>query len=120
MKPKPPPNLQPEAAAEWKRVVAELEFLDQLDRTDRAVCTLYVKAWQRYADAAAKVEELGLMVAAPRTKVPMQNPYLSIANKAHEQLIDALDALCLTPISRARLAKLRAKPDTADAELAEF
>lgn len=98
-----PRHLKAEGKAEWKRITSELESMGILGTVDRAALTLYIHSWQIWIESADKVNTLGVIVAAPKTKVPMQNPYLSIANKAHEQIAKLLVEFGLTPSSRTRM-----------------
>jgi len=59
------------------------------------------------------------MVCAPKTKTPMSNPYLAIANKAHEQILRLSAELGLTVLSRTRLQK-GSKPQEDDAGELEY
>src|SRR4051812_36132002 len=99
-RPTAPPSLKGEARAHWTRVIRELETLGYLSTGDRTVIALLCKSWARWVEAEAKVDELGIMVAAPKTKTPMSNPYLAIANKAHEQILRLSAELGLTVLSR--------------------
>lgn len=98
-----PPHLKGEARAEWDRITDELDQMGLLTTADRPGLALYCSAWARWIEAEGKVAELGLMVAAPKTKTPMGNPYLSISNKAHEQMLKLLTEYGLTASSRTRI-----------------
>jgi phage terminase small subunit len=71
------------ANAKWQ------EFAPTLDTTQAGIAdtlTMYVTAWTRWKAAEAKAAELGDVIKSP-SGYPVQNPYLSIANKALEQLL---------------------------------
>jgi P27 family predicted phage terminase small subunit len=81
--PNPPEHLDPVAVAKW------LELAPTLDMTRPGTAdtlTLYVTAWTRWKAAEAKAAELGDVIKSP-AGYPVQNPYLSIANKALDQLL---------------------------------
>jgi P27 family predicted phage terminase small subunit len=100
-----PASITGEARAEWDRVTAELEELGTLTSSDRAILVLYVKSWERWTAAEAKITADTLMVASPKSKVPMVNPFINIANKAHEYVVKLAGELGLTPRARAIMAK---------------
>src|ERR1017187_5917126 len=55
-KPKRPADLTPEATAEWKRLVNELQRRGTLTRVDSSVLELYVRMWSRWRKVAALAE----------------------------------------------------------------
>lgn len=91
------------AKTEWTRICGEMEAMGTLATADRAAIAMYCQAWGRWLTAEEKVKELGEIVAAPKTKTPMQNPWLAVANKAREQMAKILPELGLTPASRTRI-----------------
>jgi P27 family predicted phage terminase small subunit len=121
-----PASITGEARAEWDRVCAELNELGTLTSSDRAILLLYVKAWERWTAAEAKITPDTLLVASPKTKVPMHNPFMAISNKAHEQCVKLAGELGLTPRARAIMAKNAAMgnrgtdTDTADDDFSEL
>ena len=98
-----PSHLSPEACAEWDRVAAVLQVQGIITQADRAALSAYCVAWARWVEAERKVKDMGPVVKAPRTGVPMQNPYLSIANNAMGQMIKLAAEFGMTPSSRTRL-----------------
>jgi P27 family predicted phage terminase small subunit len=104
-RPAAPRHLAGEALAEWERVCDELEQMGTLATSDRSVIALYVTAWARWVKAEEKISASGEIVAAPKTKTPMANPWTTVSNKAHEQATKLLAELGLTPRSRALIAK---------------
>jgi P27 family predicted phage terminase small subunit len=104
-RPAPPVQLTGEASEEFRRVCEELEQMGTLTTSDRSIISLYVKAWERWMKAEQLIADRGEIVAAPKTKVPMQNPWVSISIKAHEQCVKLLGELGLSPRSRSIIAK---------------
>ncbi|HWE03160.1 MAG TPA: phage terminase small subunit P27 family [Tepidisphaeraceae bacterium] len=98
-----PTHISGEARNEWDRITDELDGMGLLTTADRTVIALYCQSWQRWIKAETKVMEMGEIVGAPKTKTPMQNPWLSIANKAHEQCHKMLVELGLTPSARSKI-----------------
>jgi P27 family predicted phage terminase small subunit len=97
-----PKHLQGEARREWKRITKELGALGLLTRVDRAAIAGYCDAYGRWAEAAAKLSEKGLLVKAP-SGYPILNPYLSIINSALDQMRKFLTEFGMTPSSRTRI-----------------
>lgn len=101
--PKPPAHLGKIARKEFRRLGKELSELGVLSELDVAGLTVYCDAWERYITATRNVTALGLVVKAPGSGYPMQNPYLAVANKAAQQLLSIASEYGLTPSSRARV-----------------
>ena len=62
--------------------------------------------------AQAGISKTGLLVKSPNTGVPMQSPYLAIANKQAQIMTKAAVEMGFTPASRSRVQVL----ETANAE----
>lgn len=99
---KPPDWLGAAARAEWDRVVRFLLAEEAASDWDRALLVAYCVSWERWSTAEQEVQRLGQLVKSPKTSVPMQNPFVSIANAAHERMVKLAGELRLTPVSRAR------------------
>lgn len=69
---------------------------------DRGALAAYCAAYSRWAAAEAQVKELGAVVKSPNG-YPIVNPWLSIANKAMEQMKAFGSEFGLTPASRTRI-----------------
>jgi P27 family predicted phage terminase small subunit len=82
--PDPPEHLDATAADKWREVVASPDFT--VTAGDADALTLYVTAWSRWRESEIKVMELGTVIKSP-SGYPCQSPYLSIANKALEQVL---------------------------------
>jgi P27 family predicted phage terminase small subunit len=67
-RPDRPPELTAEAAAEWDRIVPELDAAGVLSKVDRAALAAYCFAWGELVGATAILEEEGRIV-----REPMQN-----------------------------------------------
>lgn len=100
--PKPPDILTGQALAEWKRITVELEKLGILTNLDLAALAAYCQAWARWLDAESKLAKTGPVVKAP-SGYPMLNPWLSIANKAIQQVQRLAGEFGLTPSARTRI-----------------
>lgn len=98
-----PSHLTGEARKEWNRIVPELKACGVLTKIDRAALAAYCDAYGTWVEANAKMGKSGgLMVKSPNG-YPMQNPYLSIRNKAFELMHKFLIEFGMTPSSRSRV-----------------
>lgn len=101
--PEPPEHLTDEAKREWHRTGAKLVALGLLTEIDTTAFATYCCCWARWVQAEEAIRATGPIVKAPRSGVPIQNPYLAIANRAMEQLTKALMEFGMTPSSRTRI-----------------
>jgi len=112
-KPKPPRHLGSVAKKEWKRMLAEFERLGIAPSCDATALALYCQVYERWVDAETNLKEQPLVLQGPQQ--PYQNPYLSIANKAFEQLKSLLVEFGMTPTSRCRITtSVEVKDEFAD------
>ena len=107
--PKPTTKLPPcpsylvgEARREWYRMGRQLLDLGVLTTVDRTALAAYCVAYARWVEAEAQVRKLGLVVKTAAGNL-IQNPYLSIANRAMEQTIKLAAEFGMTPSSRSRV-----------------
>ncbi len=103
--PTPPDFLNERARAEWGRIVPELLALGVLSTVDRAALALYCLAYARLEEAEEQIRESPGLVVMTTNGNAVQNPYLSVANKAMEQMHRYLSEFGLTPASRMRVPK---------------
>lgn len=101
--PRCPEHLSTDAKTEWRRISRELAGLGLLSTIDRAALAVYCQAWARWKEAELNIARHGLVVKTPGTGVPMQNPFLPVANKAIEQMRSFLSEFGMTPASRTRI-----------------
>lgn len=113
-RPECPPHLQGEAAAEWPRLVEQLEGMGILAASDRGSMAVYCQTWARWIEAERGIADEGLI--SHGEKGSYQNPYVSIANQAMRQLVKVAAEFGLTPSSRSRVQV----PERANDELADF
>lgn len=97
-----PHHLQGEARREWTRLGRELVALGVMTKVDRAALAAYCVAWGRWVEAEAQVTKLGTIVKTADGNM-IQNPYLSIANRAMEQMTKLAGEFGMTPSSRSRV-----------------
>ena len=70
--------------------------------------------------AAQKVEQLGGVVAAPVTKQPMKNPYLSILNQQAAIMTKCISEMGFSPSSRSRVKVVGKRKQTYFGKLKMF
>ena len=100
--PRCPAHLSPEAKAEWKRMARRLHSLGLLTELDGAALAIYCQAYGRWVAAEQKLTEFGPVIKSPGG-MPMQSPFLAIANKAMEQVRSLMTEFGMTPSSRSRI-----------------
>ncbi len=98
-----PRFLAKEAVLEWNRITVELSVLGVVTQIDRAALAAYCQVWARWARAEDKLNQEGEVVLTDNGS-PIQNPYLSIANKALKQMREFLIEFGMTPSSRSRIS----------------
>jgi len=103
--PKMPPEFDERDAAKWHEVVDLLREQGTLGRENGDVIRLYVIAYRESVEARKHLREHGPIVPAPRTGVPMHNPYRTVALSAEAVLVKLQAELGMTPASRSRVAK---------------
>jgi len=103
-----PEHLNPDAAAEWQRIIPLLLKNYLITELDTAALALYCQSYGRWAEAERKIAEQrarggdGLLIKAP-SGYPIQNPYLAIANRAMEDCHKYLQQFGLSPSARTRV-----------------
>lgn len=97
-----PKHLSSEAKAEWNRIVPELMSLGLLTRVDRAALAGYCQAWGRWVKAEDELAKTAEIVKTTQGNA-IQNPWLSVANRAWDQLSKALVGFGMDPSSRTRI-----------------
>lgn len=100
--PRCPSHLQGEARAEWRRVAGALNAAGLLTQVDRAALAVYCQAWSRWVRAEEQVARHGEIVKTASGNL-IQNPYLSVANRAMKQLQTLAREFGMTPSARSQL-----------------
>lgn len=101
--PRAPEHLSDEAKREWRRMGKTLYDLGLLTEIDRAALAAYCVAWGRWVEAENNLKKYGTVMLSPKEKWPVQSPYLSIANRAMEQMQKFMVEFGMTPSSRSRV-----------------
>ena len=105
-----PPDYMPEGAKAAWRYALECAPPHLLKRLDMSVLEIWACAADLYRKAQAGIAKTGLLVKAPNTGVPMQSPYLAIANKQAQIMTKAAIEMGFTPASRSRISIPNERP----------
>lgn len=99
----PPPHLDDEAVAEWKRLVPILQRMKVLTEADYIALATLCQAYSTMSQAQKQLRESGLLYKT-RTGHVSQSPLLSIVNQNAEIVMRHLREFGMTPSSRSRLS----------------
>lgn len=105
-----PTRLKGDARKKWNELAPLLHKAGVLKECDRDELERYCKAWQRYLAAEKHLDENGEVVKSPNG-YPIQNPYLSVSNKAWEHMEASGAKLGMNPSDRSRLKVTSQKQD---------
>lgn len=108
--PRPPENLSDDEKAKWKAIVRELHPLGLVTTIDKDALSMYCVIFVRWQKAERMVRDKGEIIKTAAGNI-IQNPYLSIANRALDQLNKLGAEFGMTPSSRSRV-----KVEAPDAE----
>lgn len=112
--PTPPEWLPPEAAAEWERVVPELQRLQLLKPPDRAALASYCLAWARIKEAQEIVSREGMVISDDKQGRAQRHPALLTLEAASKELRAWCGEFGLTPSAEARVSRSEADDDGED------
>jgi P27 family predicted phage terminase small subunit len=88
------------ARAEWARVAPELARIGVLTRVDEKALVGYCVNWQRWMEAQTFLADPQSYLYVSKSGYPFPNPFLSIADKAMEQMRKFAVEFGMTPSSR--------------------
>ena len=111
--PRAPKHLSDVAKKHWRKVVHELAAAKIMTCLDTDALSLYCEAYARWIDANEHLQKYGTVVKSPKG-FPMQSPYLSISNKAFEQMKAMLNEFGMTPASRTKVQTVADKDKKTD------
>ena len=116
-----PKHLSKKAKKEWRRVIAGLEAQGLVTKLDRAMLAAYCQAYGRWEEAEEMITQTGSLIyqTGVTTKTvqkkngdvettkkggyPIISPYVSVANKAMEQMHKFGVEFGMSPASRTRI-----------------
>ena len=99
----PPSWLSGEARAQWAIEFPKLVRNNMITDIDLTAFARYCQAYGRLIVAESYVAKQGEVLISP-SGFPIQNPYLAVANKAHEQMNKLETEFGMTPSSRSRVS----------------
>jgi len=108
--PKPPEHLSDAEKEKWKSVVRELHPLGLVTTIDKDALAMYCTIYVRWVKAERMVRDKGEIIKTAAGNI-IQNPYLSIANRALDQLNKLGAEFGMTPSSRSRVKADVIDPD---------
>jgi P27 family predicted phage terminase small subunit len=108
--PRVPGHLGDEENKKWKATVSELYALGLITTVDVDALAMYCVVFVRWVKAEKMVREKGEIIKTAAGNI-IQNPYLSIANRALEQLNKLGAEFGMTPSSRSRVKADLIDPD---------
>lgn len=108
--PKPPEHLSDAEKEKWKSTVRELYPLGLVTNIDKDHLAMYCTIYVRWVKAERMVRDKGEIIKTAAGNI-IQNPYLSIANRALDQLNKLGAEFGMTPSSRSRVKADMLTPD---------
>lgn len=97
-----PAHLKGDERTKWDELAAELHELGMLTTLDRDALAMYCVLFVRWTKAEQVIRQKGEIIKTTNGNI-VQNPYLSIANRALEQLNKLSAEFGMTPSSRSRV-----------------
>lgn len=103
--PEPPEHLSELAVTEWNRISTELFRLGLIAKIDRANLGVYCQAYARWAEAEAKIAEMGDdgLIQTTVNGYQQMSVWLQISNRAVEQMRSAASEFGMSPSARVRV-----------------
>jgi len=100
--PDAPDHLDEVAQAEWDRLVSVLVPAGLVTIADRAAMAAYCVAYSRWVIAERNIKQYGLLGVTPNNMI-VKSAWLTIADKAMDQMMKAAAEFGFTPSSRTRV-----------------
>ena len=108
--PRPAEYLSNDEKEKWKSLIKELHPLGLVTTIDKDQLAIYCVVFMRWVKAERMVREKGEIIKTAAGNI-IQNPYLSIANRALDQLNKIGAEFGMTPSSRSRVVTDILDPD---------
>ncbi len=106
--PEPPDHLSKDALIEWGRISNILFESGLLSKPDMAALAAYCDAFGMWCEASRQLNLEGLTITTSNLNV-IQNPLVGIKNQSREHMRKFLVEFGMTPASRAKVPKPKAK-----------
>ena len=108
--PQMPGDFDGEAAAEWERIVPEIEEMGLLALLDRGALIRYCRGWADWIDIDEKLRATGLLVKG-RGESVVRNPLFLMRSDVENTLRELAKQLGLTPAARLRAGVKHEMPE---------
>lgn len=105
--PAAPEHLDAVARAEWERVTRELHALGIVAELYRGPLAAYCTVYSRWVSAEQQIESSGGPVLKSTDGGLYQNPHLSVANRAIQQMQSLAAEFGMTPSSKSRVKAVK-------------
>lgn len=104
--PDAPEHLDPEEQRIFTEQAEILARMRVMSEADVKALSIFARAWKESLDAHERmIKSGGLIIQAPKTGVPMHNPYKKARDDAEKKALGILTEFGLTPSSRTRVSK---------------
>ena len=100
--PDAPDFLSDTAKEHWADIVVHLHDARIMTALDTDAMALYCEAYSRWVESNDNIKKFGMVVKSP-SGYPMQTPYLSVSNKAFDQMKAIMIEFGMTPSSRSKV-----------------
>jgi P27 family predicted phage terminase small subunit len=107
--PNPPKFLDKIALQEWGRISSALFEAGLLSEIDVSAFAGYCQAWSRHVKAEQILETQELLIPGSRPGILIKNPLIAISNMALEQALKSAKEFGMSPASRSKVARMKAK-----------
>ena len=115
--PEMPDDMDGEAAAEWERIVPDIEAMGLLATLDRGVLIRYCRGWATWLDIDQKIRDTSLLVKGIGTSAGLVRNPLWMMRQDVENTLGALEKqLGLTPAARLRAGVKHEEPEASDSK----
>jgi P27 family predicted phage terminase small subunit len=101
--PAPPEHLADSEQTIFLDMARKLARMRVMSDVDVDALSIYAVNFCEMVEANDRIRDMGLIVRAPKTNVPMHNPFLSIRNNAQKTCMAILTEFGMTPSSRTRV-----------------
>jgi P27 family predicted phage terminase small subunit len=112
-----PDHLEGIAREKWDQMIAILDEMGTLSRTDRDAIALYCSTYAQWRICNDKLREPDDYVIVSPKGFLLNSPWVNMRNKFSDQMAKMLSEFGLTPSARSRVA---ARPKTEDDALSKF
>jgi P27 family predicted phage terminase small subunit len=111
-----PRHLGHEAKREWRRMATILLEAGLYSEVDRAALAMYCQAWGRWVEAERELAKGDTILEGPNGGM-YQSAWLSVANKAQDQLRKMIAEFGLSPAQRSRVVAMGTEKEPTLAEI---